>query len=86
MAEKEKKKRSEKSESVLAKEHLVKTAHFVDQVDNWMTKLIKAVNSRKHPLTEAQKNKVSGAIGALYDRYEASLRAEEAIEEKGFEF
>ena len=86
MAEKPKGKRSEKSESVLAKEHLEKTAHFVDQVDNWMTKLIKAVNSRKLPLTEPQKNKVSSTIGALYDRYEASLRAEEAIEEKGFEF
>ena len=82
----EKKKRTEKSDSVLAKEHLEKTAHFVDQMDNWMTKLIKAVNSRKHPLTETQKNKVSGAIGELYDRYEASLRAEAPVEEKGFEF
>ena len=82
----EKKKRTEKSDSVLAKEHLEKTAHFVDQVDNWMTKLIKAVNSRKHPLTDGQKAKVSGAIGELYDRYEASLRAEAPVEEKGFEF
>ncbi len=86
MAEKEKKKRSDKSDAELAKKHLENTAHYVDQVDNWMNKLIKAVNSRKHPLTDAQKAKVSGAIGALYDRYEASLRAEEAVEEKGFEF
>ena len=82
----EKKKRTEKSDSVLAKEHLEKTAHFIDKVDDWMTKLIKAVNSKKHPLTEAQKNKVSGAIGELYDRYEAALRAQEVPAEKGFEF
>jgi hypothetical protein len=82
----DKKKRTEKSDAVLAKEHLEKTAHFVDKVDDWMTKLIKAVNSRKHPLTDAQKERVSGAIGELYDRYEASLRAKESIEEKGFEF
>jgi hypothetical protein len=82
----EKKKRTEKSDNVLAKEHLEKTAHFVDKVDDWMTKLIKAVNSRKHPLTDGQKAKVSDTLNALYDKYEASLRAEEAIEEKGFEF
>ena len=82
----EKKKRTEKSDSVLAKEHLEKTAHFVDQMDNWMTKLIKAVNSRKHPLTDAQKAKVSDALNALYDSYETALRAEKPVEEKGFEF
>lgn len=86
MAEKQKKKRSEKSDAELAKEHLAKTAHFIDQVANWMTKLTKAVNSRKHPLTDSQKEKATDALRELYEIYEASLTAKEAVIEKGFEF
>jgi hypothetical protein len=86
MAETKKGKRSEKSDAQLQKDHLEKVAHYIDQVDNWMSKLIKGISSKKHPLTDAQKSKATSAVNTLYVRLEDSLTSREVVEEKGFEF
>ena len=77
-------KKSKKTPDTLQTEYKAKVAHAVDQIDNWTGKLVKAMHSRNHKLTDDQTGKVANAVATIYNEFENALTAEPTKSKEGF--
>jgi len=65
----------------LATGHKDKVKHCVKRLDTWLEKTIKAVKSKKYPLSEAQRDKVLAHIDESYSQFKAIMAGEDKKEE-----
>lgn len=61
--------------------HKDKVKHCVTRVDTWLEKTIKAMKSKKYPLTDAQREKALTHIGESYEQFKAVMAGEDKKEE-----
>ena len=65
----------------LAAGHKDKVKHCVTRLDTWLEKTVKAIKSKKYPLSDAQREKVLAHIDESYEQFKAVMAGGEKKEE-----
>lgn len=80
----EKAERMKSSPEELAQKHVSDTAYCVQRMDEWASKLIAKVNSRKYHLTTEQTDKVISAVNDISARVASEVRPSEETQKPKF--